>query len=174
MRRCENGMPPVLQAVCCRCVRRIAGISGLQPAPDYKFDVGNHECEKFVTACAPAAPLSSNGIEVYCMNPTLRALNGFGLGARAGERPRLGDARGWLRAQLQGSAPILHAPAEGSPDAIAEAVRAFRMIGQAPISKEPRQRQARQRRRGSRRAGRRGESSSELWRPKAAPRSPSA
>jgi uncharacterized protein (DUF1800 family) len=66
------------------------------------------------------------------MNPTLRALNGFGLGARAGERPRLGDARGWLRAQLQGNAPTLHAPPEGSSDAIAEAVRAFRMIGQAP------------------------------------------
>ena len=41
------------------------------------------------------------------MNPTLRALNGFGLGARAGERQRVGDPRGWLRAQLQGAAPLL-------------------------------------------------------------------
>jgi uncharacterized protein (DUF1800 family) len=65
------------------------------------------------------------------MNSTLRALNGFGLGARAGERQRVGDARGWLRAQLQGDAPLLPAPAEGSPSAIADAIRAFRSIGQA-------------------------------------------
>ena len=65
------------------------------------------------------------------MNATLRALNGFGFGARAGERQRIGDARGWLRGQLQGGAPVLRAPAEGSPDAIADAVRAFRTIGQA-------------------------------------------
>ncbi len=71
------------------------------------------------------------------MNPTLRALNGFGLGARAGERKRLGDARGWLRAQLQGNSPILQAPAEGSADAIADAVRAFRSIGQAVEQQGP-------------------------------------
>ena len=35
------------------------------------------------------------------MNSTLRALNGFGLGARAGE-PRVNDPRAWLRGQLQG------------------------------------------------------------------------
>ena len=65
------------------------------------------------------------------MNPTLRALNGFGLGARAGERQRIGDARGWLRAQLQGNAPLLNAPPESGSSAIADAIRAFRMIGQA-------------------------------------------
>ncbi len=64
-------------------------------------------------------------------NSTLRALNGFGLGARAGEQPRLGDPRGWLRAQVQGNAPVLRAPAEGSSSAIADAIRAFRMVGQA-------------------------------------------
>jgi uncharacterized protein (DUF1800 family) len=65
------------------------------------------------------------------MNSTLRALNGFGLGAGAGERQRLGDARGWLRAQLQDGAPLLPAPVEGSASAIADAIRAFRSIGQA-------------------------------------------
>ena len=50
------------------------------------------------------------------MNATLRALNGFGLGARPGERQRIGDARAWLRAQLQGNAPVMRAPAEGSPE----------------------------------------------------------
>jgi uncharacterized protein (DUF1800 family) len=75
------------------------------------------------------------------MNSTLRALNGFGMGARAGEQPRIGDPRGWLRAQLQGNAPILHAPAEGASSAIADAIRAFRMIGQAD---DPQRRQERQ------------------------------
>ena len=75
------------------------------------------------------------------MNSTLRALNGFGLGARTGERKRIGDARGWLRAQLQGDAPLLGAPAEGSSGAIADAIRAFRSIGQAD---DPQRREARQ------------------------------
>jgi hypothetical protein len=43
----------------------------------------------------------------------------FGLGARPGERQRIGDPRGWLRAQLQGEAPLLRAAAEGAPEAIA-------------------------------------------------------
>jgi uncharacterized protein (DUF1800 family) len=64
------------------------------------------------------------------MNATLRALNGFGLGARAGERQRIGDARVWLRTQLQGGAPILRAPSEGASGAIADAIRAFRTVGQ--------------------------------------------
>jgi uncharacterized protein (DUF1800 family) len=75
------------------------------------------------------------------MNSTLRALNGFGLGARAGEPGRMGDPRGWLRAQLQGDAPILRAPAEAASSAIADAIRAFRMIGQAD---DPQRRQERQ------------------------------
>jgi uncharacterized protein (DUF1800 family) len=64
------------------------------------------------------------------MNPTLRALNGFGLGARIGESRRVRDARGWLRAQLQGQAPLLAAPADASPQAIADAIRSFRMAAQ--------------------------------------------
>lgn len=75
------------------------------------------------------------------MNSTLRALNGFGLGARTGERQRIGDARGWLRAQLQGDQPLLGAPPEGSSSAIADAIRAFRSLGQAD---DPQRRQARQ------------------------------
>src|SRR5687768_10513053 len=75
------------------------------------------------------------------MNSTLRALNGFGLGARAGEPGRIGDPRGWLHTQLQGDAPILRAPAEGASSAIADAIRAFRMIGQAD---DPQRRQERQ------------------------------
>ena len=75
------------------------------------------------------------------MNSTLRALNGFGLGARAGERRRVSDARGWLRGQLQGNAPVLRAPAEASADAIGDAIRAFRTIGQGT---EQERQQARQ------------------------------
>jgi len=69
------------------------------------------------------------------MNSTLRALNGFGLGARAGE-PRVNDPRAWLRGQLQGDAPLLQAPAGATPDAIAEAVHAFRSIGQTSSSQD--------------------------------------
>jgi uncharacterized protein (DUF1800 family) len=80
------------------------------------------------------------------MNPTLRALNGFGLGARVGEERRVNDPRGWLRAQLKGDAPVLQAPAEASPDAIAEALRSFRMIGQAAASDQQQARQQARRR----------------------------
>ena len=65
------------------------------------------------------------------MNSTLRALNRFGLGARVGERQRIDDPRGWLRAQLRGDEPLIAVPAEATPAAIAEAIRAFRMVGQA-------------------------------------------
>ena len=75
------------------------------------------------------------------MDSTLRALNGFGMGARPGERQRLTDPRAWLRQQLQGTAPLLDAPAEGSWSAVAEAIRAFRSPGQAD---DPQRRQARQ------------------------------
>ena len=64
------------------------------------------------------------------MNSTLRALNGFGLGARIGERQRIGDYRAWLRAQLHATAPVLAAPAEASAAAISEAVHAFRTLRQ--------------------------------------------
>jgi len=80
------------------------------------------------------------------MNSTLRALNGFGLGARAGEPRKVNDSRGWLRAQLQTGAPILRAPLEASPDAIANAVRSFRMIGQADAQQQQQARQAARRR----------------------------
>ena len=65
------------------------------------------------------------------MDPSLRALNGFGLGARVGERRKTGDPRGWLRSQLRGGAPVVRAPAEATPEALTEAIRAFRSIGQA-------------------------------------------
>ena len=65
------------------------------------------------------------------MNATLRALNGFGLGARAGERRRVSDPKGWLHAQLQGDAPLIRPPAEASSSAISDAIHAFRMVGQA-------------------------------------------
>ena len=77
------------------------------------------------------------------MNTTLRALNGFGLGARPGERGRVREPRGWLRAQLKGEAPLLRAPAEAAPEAIADAIRAFRPA--APQRTDPeQQRMARQ------------------------------
>jgi uncharacterized protein (DUF1800 family) len=40
------------------------------------------------------------------------------------------DPRGWLRAQLQGEAPLLRPPADASDSAISEAIRSFRMAGQ--------------------------------------------
>jgi uncharacterized protein (DUF1800 family) len=64
------------------------------------------------------------------MNATIRALNGFGLGARAGEQRRIGDPRTWLREQLDGGAPVLAAPEPATPERIAEAIRAFRGAGQ--------------------------------------------
>src|SRR5688572_7885475 len=89
------------------------------------------KCEKSVTRVHSGPSRRLMGSRSTFMNSTLRALNGFGLGARAGEPQRAGDARGWLRAQLQGDALLLPAPAEGSPSAMADAIRAFRSIGQA-------------------------------------------
>ena len=40
------------------------------------------------------------------MDTALRALNRFGLGARVGDRKRIGDPRTWLRRQLAGGAPF--------------------------------------------------------------------
>jgi len=64
------------------------------------------------------------------MNVTLRALNRFGLGARQGERQRVSDAKGWLKAQLDAGSPVLRATESTSPAAIGDAVRALRMPGQ--------------------------------------------
>jgi len=71
----------------------------------------------------------------------LRALNRFGLGARIGERARLGDPRNWLRQQID-APPLIDAPPEGRPAALANAVRDFRTMGQAT----PEERQALRRR----------------------------
>jgi|SoiMethySBSTD1v2_1073268.scaffolds.fasta_scaffold00206_21 uncharacterized protein (DUF1800 family) len=76
------------------------------------------------------------------MDPTLRALNRFGLGARRGERRKIGDAREWLRSQLDGGAPSLAPPSGVTPTAIGEALRAIRMAGQGD---EQERRQARRR-----------------------------
>jgi uncharacterized protein (DUF1800 family) len=65
------------------------------------------------------------------MDQRLRALNRFGLGARVGERGRLSDPRGWLRAQLSGGAPTLAVPPGCSGDEIADALRGFRMAQQS-------------------------------------------
>jgi uncharacterized protein (DUF1800 family) len=64
------------------------------------------------------------------MNVTLRALNRFGLGARQGEPRRISDGRGWLKAQLDGGAPLVRPDDTASPSAIGDAVRVFRTPGQ--------------------------------------------
>ena len=71
------------------------------------------------------------------MDAALRALNRFGLGARPGERGRLRDPRGWLRAQLAGDPPIGAPPATATPTAISDAIRAFRMPAQANRRQRP-------------------------------------
>jgi uncharacterized protein (DUF1800 family) len=76
------------------------------------------------------------------MNATLRALNGFGLGARPGERRSISDPRAWLHAQVHRRADVMAVPAPATDDAIAEAVRGFRALARA--SREERQ-QARRR-----------------------------
>jgi uncharacterized protein (DUF1800 family) len=81
------------------------------------------------------------------MDPSLRALNGFGLGARIGEPRKIGDPRAWLRAQLGGGAPTLRAPAEATPEALTEAIRAFRTVAQATneTARQPARQDARRR-----------------------------
>lgn len=64
------------------------------------------------------------------MDTAIRALNGFGLGARPGEAGRLTDPRRWLHGQLDGGAPVLAPPAAATPERITEAVRAFRGAAQ--------------------------------------------
>lgn len=72
----------------------------------------------------------------------LRALNRFGLGARVGERARIGDPRGWLRAQLQGAPPQLPAPPSAVPADIAAALRT---VGMRAVNSEEARQQARRR-----------------------------
>jgi uncharacterized protein (DUF1800 family) len=76
------------------------------------------------------------------MNSSLRALNGFGLGARPGERGRVRDPQGWLRAQLSGGLPTIAAPPDATPEAIAAALRSFRAVAQQ--GNDEQRRQARQ------------------------------
>ena len=76
------------------------------------------------------------------MDATLRALNRFGLGARRGERQKIGDGRQWLKAQLDGGTPSLAPPDGVTATSVGEALRAIRMAGQG---NEQERRQARRR-----------------------------
>jgi uncharacterized protein (DUF1800 family) len=60
------------------------------------------------------------------MNPTLTALNRFGLGARPGEAARIRDPKAWLTSQLEGPAPQLEHPSLPAPAGVAEAMRGLR------------------------------------------------
>ena len=74
------------------------------------------------------------------MDATLRALNRFGLGARRGERQKIGDGRQWLMAQLDGGTPSLAPPDGVNATTVGEALRAIRRAGQGD---EQERRQAR-------------------------------
>ncbi|HKJ02019.1 MAG TPA: DUF1800 domain-containing protein [Longimicrobiales bacterium] len=60
------------------------------------------------------------------MNPALRALNHFGLGARVGEARRLDDPRAWLRAQLRPGSALLEGGGLPTLDEAGEAMRRVR------------------------------------------------
>ena len=60
------------------------------------------------------------------MNPALRALNRFGLGARPGEADALGEPRAWLMAQLDEPPPLLDDPSLPTAEDLSEAIRALR------------------------------------------------
>ena len=60
------------------------------------------------------------------MNPALRALNRFGLGARPGEADALGEPREWLMAQLDEPPPLLDDPSLPTAEDLSEAIRALR------------------------------------------------
>ncbi len=64
------------------------------------------------------------------MDVALRALNRFGLGACRGERQRISDPRGWLKAQIDSGTPALQAGDAPSAASIGDALRALRMPGQ--------------------------------------------
>jgi len=68
------------------------------------------------------------------MNPSLIALNRFGLGARPGEPARIGEPKAWLTKQLQGPAPELGDASLPTNDALGAAIRALR---QAQNAKDP-------------------------------------
>jgi len=69
------------------------------------------------------------------MDARLRALNRFGLGARPGERDRVGDPRDWLKAQLAGGAPELStAPVTGKE--ISDALLALQRAGAGGTDQE--------------------------------------
>src|SRR5688572_14708527 len=70
------------------------------------------------------------------MDPKLRALNRFGLGARVGERATLNDPRAWLLGQIKQDAAEL--PEAVSNADMSEALRAYRMAG--PNDQRERQR----------------------------------
>jgi uncharacterized protein (DUF1800 family) len=77
-----------------------------------------------------AAPvvIASGGNEGVQManDPGLRALNRFGLGARAGERASVRDARSWLEQQLDGPPPTLASRMLPAREQIAGAMQALR------------------------------------------------
>ncbi len=65
------------------------------------------------------------------MDPTLRALNRFGLGARPGEARRIRSPRSWLEAQLDGPPPLLDDPWVPSPEVPGRALGALRAARRA-------------------------------------------
>jgi uncharacterized protein (DUF1800 family) len=67
------------------------------------------------------------------MNPTLTALNRFGLGARPGEPARIGDPRAWLDRQLDGPSPLLDNASVPTADVVAGAIRGLR---QAQVARD--------------------------------------
>jgi uncharacterized protein (DUF1800 family) len=75
------------------------------------------------------------------MDGALRALNRFGLGARPGERSRIGDGRAWLKAQLSGGAPAAVAPVP--PSEVSDTLLQVRRAGGSGNEQE--RMQARQR-----------------------------
>ena len=60
------------------------------------------------------------------MNPTLTALNRFGLGARPGEPTRIGDPKAWLHGQLDGPPPLLENASVPTAETVAGALRGLR------------------------------------------------
>ena len=58
------------------------------------------DCETFAGEWSTIGHIPWEG---EAMNSTLRALNRFGLGARLGEKDRIGDPRNWLKSQLDPS-----------------------------------------------------------------------